>query len=79
MNDIISGFISFGFISFLLAFIFSVCMFFIIREITMWYFRINENTETLKSIDDSLRKIAIAAEFFTTDLVEKHNSKIVEK
>lgn len=45
----------------------------------MWYFRINENTEALKSIDDSLRKIAIAAEFFTTDLVEKHNSKALKK
>ena len=70
-------FISLGFVSFLLAFTFGVCIFFIIREITLWYFKINENTESMKSIENSLRKISIAAEFFTTDLLERHNSKIV--
>jgi hypothetical protein len=57
----------------------SIALFFIIREIVLWYFRINKNTESLSRIADSLEKISIAAEFFTTDLVEKHNSRVVAK
>jgi len=79
MQNLIAQFLSSGFIGFLLFFLFCVCMFFIVREITTWYFKINENTETLKSIDDSLRKIAIAAEFSTTDLLEKRKSKALKK
>lgn len=48
MQQVFMDFISLGFVSFILVVLFSICMFFIIREITLWYFRINENTETLK-------------------------------
>lgn len=69
MNNFISDLISLGLVSFLLIFIFSLCMFFIIREITLWYFRINENTDSLRRIADSLEEISatLAADEIVTE------------
>ncbi len=43
--------------------IISVMLFFIIREITLWYFRINENTKNISRIASSLEKIAATNKF----------------
>lgn len=48
-----------AFILFLLYMLISIILFFLIREIVLWYFRINKNTENLERIADSLQIIAM--------------------
>lgn len=45
-----------------------IFLFFLIREITLWYFRINENTKSLSRIADALDKIAMTDNFATQEV-----------
>jgi hypothetical protein len=51
-------FLSIGFIGFVIYILVAVFLFFLFREITLWYFRINENTNSLRRIADSLEEIS---------------------
>jgi preprotein translocase subunit SecY len=53
-----SFFSLFSLSSFFIFLIFAVVLFFVFREITLWYFRINENTDSLRRIADSLALLA---------------------
>lgn len=67
--------ISTGFIGFVLIIALLFLSFFLIREITLWYFKINKNTETLENISLSLEKIAIAIDFLARDVDVKNHHK----
>lgn len=58
-----------SFPTFVIVILASLILFFVIREITLWYFKIDENTDNLKRIADSL-------EFITLQI---SNSKKTEK
>ncbi len=79
MNNSLFRLFTEGFTSFFIFLLFSVGLFFIIREIALWYFRINKNTESLDRIANSLEKIAVAADFLAIDIDSKGINKEVEK
>jgi hypothetical protein len=60
---------------FILWFLVAVILFFSIRELMLWYWRINENTESLKRIADSLEIIATAQDFIASDVDSKNENK----
>lgn len=49
-----------GLIAFLLVLAVLLVLFLIGRELVCWYWKINESLATLKSIDDSLKRMAPA-------------------
>lgn len=65
-----------GMVLFLLLFI---ILFILGREIILWYFRINENTETLKEISLSLEKISAAMVFLAEDVNYKNKNQSKER
>jgi CHASE3 domain sensor protein len=56
-----------------------VLVFLIFREVILWYWRINENTESLQRIADSLEVIAAATDFLASDIDQKNSKKISPK
>lgn len=77
-NQFFYQLMSAGFIGFILFISVSVVLFFVFREITLWYFRINENTNSLRRIADSLEEISatLAADEVITEeeVVEERNN-----
>lgn len=67
-------FIGLGFLGAILLVILFVLLFFIIREITLWYFKINKNTETLENIASSLEKIATVIDSLPKDAGINHDN-----
>jgi len=47
-------------------------LFFVFREIILWYFRINENTEYMRKISNSLERLADVAYCIAVDMDEKN-------
>lgn len=82
MNDILlRGFFSSVFLFVIFWVLVSLVFFLIIREIVLWYFRINENTNSLLRIADSLEIIAIAHRPLAKEVgnQEKENNEIKSK
>lgn len=52
-------FTSSSFFSFIIFFFFSLILFLLFRQLFLWYFRINENTDSLRRIADSLEEISV--------------------
>jgi|GEM_PF-5286351 hypothetical protein len=80
LNSFIYSLSSSGFFGFLLFILVAIILFIVFRDITLWYFRINENTDSLKRIADSLEEISstLAADEIITEEVavdEKDNDK----
>lgn len=74
--DFLRDIISAGYIGFILVLALFILSFFLIREVTLWYFRINKNTETLENISISLEKIAVAMDFLARDVdVKNHKTE----
>jgi uncharacterized membrane protein len=70
-----NNYLEYGFIGLIVIVIFFVFLFFLIREITLWYFRINKNTETLESISLSLEKIVVIMDFLAKDINYKNQQE----
>jgi len=62
-----SALINFSFASFLLWFLIFIFLFFIIREIVLWYFKINKAVDSLDRIANSLEIIASSDEEITIE------------
>ena len=58
MDKFIYNFIGTGIIASIVFLIVSIILFFIIREITLWYFKINKNTESLDRIATSIERLS---------------------
>jgi len=71
MNTIIGQIIIANIMPLLIGLAVFILIFIIFREVMLWYWRINENTESLKRIADSLETIATAADFLATDTDRK--------
>jgi hypothetical protein len=56
-----------GILIFIFWFFFGVVIFLLFREIILWYWRINENTESLKRIADSLENISMVVNLAVVD------------
>jgi hypothetical protein len=78
MNLLFQKILATGTIFIILWVLLVIIMFFIIREITLWYFRINENTDNIKRIADSLEKLAIANDFIASDIDQKNDPLIFD-
>lgn len=63
-----------GLVGIILFVAFIILLFILGREIILWYFRINENTETLKKISSSLEKISTAMVFLAEDVDYKNKN-----
>ncbi len=70
--DFILSLIKMGFFGFIIWLIFSIALFLIIREITLWYFKINKNTESLDRIATSIERLSalIGASMIKTNAEE---------
>ncbi|MFA6513675.1 MAG: hypothetical protein WCT50_00080 [Patescibacteria group bacterium] len=68
-----------GPVSFLFWLAVVVVFFLIIRELILWYWKINENTQSLSRIADALEKIAIAQDFMAEDIDRRNGNKSVMK
>jgi len=66
------NYLAYGFVGLIVVVIFFVFLFFLVREITLWYFRINKNTETLENISLSLEKIVVIMDFLAKDINYKN-------
>jgi hypothetical protein len=75
MNSTIFSFSNIGPLVFILWFVMAILFFFLIRELMLWYWRINENTESLKRIADALEEIAAAQDFIASDIDSKNETK----
>jgi len=75
MNSTIFSFSNIGPLVFLLWFVMAILFFLLIRELMLWYWRINENTESLKRIADALEEIAAAQDFIASDIDSKNETK----
>jgi hypothetical protein len=51
-----------------------IIIFLLLRELMMWYWRINENTESLKRIADSL-EILVASNIIDNDRKKSKNNR----
>lgn len=76
MEPLINKYLSFGFVSFIIYFLTAVILLYLIREITLWYFKIDKNTETFERIAESLEKIAISVDYLATDIDQKNINKV---
>lgn len=65
-----------GFVFFILV---AIILFILFRDITLWYFKINENTDSLRRIAESLEEISatLAADEVITEetVIDDENSK----
>jgi CHASE3 domain sensor protein len=79
MSSTIFSFSNLGPLVFVLWFVMGILFFLLIRELMLWYWRINENTESLKRIADSLEIIAAAQDFMAGDIDSKNGTKKIVK
>lgn len=76
-NQFFSSLFTSGFVGFILFVLVSVILFIIFRDLTLWYFRINENTDSLRRIAESLEEISAtlaADEIVTEEVITEDNS-----
>jgi len=78
MNSLIQKTFAVGSILVIFWILLVIFLFFFIREITLWYFRINENTENIKRIADSLEKLVISHDFIASDVDQRNNKLVFE-
>lgn len=72
MNIVGNPLFTISLLSLLFWLVTTVVFFLIIRELMLWYWRINENTESLKRIADSLEIIATAQDFMAEEIDKKN-------
>ncbi len=53
----------------------SLFFFLLVRELMLWYWKINQNSESLSRIADSLEVIANAVDFMATDIDAENGEK----
>lgn len=75
MDNIINELYSSGALFFIFWLAIGIVIFLLLRELMTWYWKINENTEYLKRIADSLENIAMVANLAVVDSSKQNTNQ----